>query len=270
MDGSVGAALEAGRHALDLERGGPPSPWRPVGCPVLGLALHWQGDDERALAALREAVEIAKADANHLAAMHASAGLAAIEYERGHIEEALTHATEAKAIAEQHGLEEHWAKSLSLAVRGQVHQQRGELEEADKLIGRAVELAKRGVASVEIAYTLLALAELRRQQGLRQEAMGLHNEARRAVRSCADPGILRELLSRLERRLRLTPRKHEHGVPAREPLTDAELAVLQLLRTELSQREIGAELYISLSTVKTHARSIYRKLGVATREEAVK
>ena len=109
-------------------------------------------------------------DANHLAAMHASAGLAAIEYERGYIEEALAHATEAKAIAEQHGLGEHWAKSLSLAVRGQVHLQRGDLEEADKAIGRAVELAKRGVASVEIAYALLALAELRRQQGLREAA----------------------------------------------------------------------------------------------------
>ena len=137
--------------------------------------------------------------------MHASAGLAAIEYERGHIDEALTHATEAQAIAEQHGLGEHWAKSLSLAVRGQVHRQRGDLEAADEAIGRAVELAKRGVASVEIAYALLALAELRRQQGLREAAVRLRDEARRAVRSCADPGILRELLSRLERRLRLTP-----------------------------------------------------------------
>ena len=270
MDGSIGEAVEAGRHALDLERGGPPSPWRPVGCPVLGLALHWYGEDERALSALRDAVENAKADANHLAAMHASAGLAAIEYERGYIEEALTHATDAKAIAEQHGLQEHWAKSLALAVRGQVHLQHGDLEEADKAISRAVELAKRGVASVEIAYGVLALAEVRRQQGLREEAMRLHNEAQRAVRSCADPGILREILSRLERRLRLTPRKHEHGAPAPEALTDAELAVLRLLRSDLSQREIGAELYISLNTVKSHARSIYRKLGVATREEAVK
>jgi LuxR family transcriptional regulator, maltose regulon positive regulatory protein len=269
MDGSVGAAVEAGRHALELERGGSPSPWRPVGCPVLGLALHWHGEDESALAALHEAVEIARADANHLAAMHASAGLAAIEYERGHVDQALSHATDAKAIAERHGLEEHWAKSLALAVRGQVHQQRGDLEEADKALGRAVELAKRGVASVEIAYTLLALAELRRDQGLREAAAQLHDQARRAVRSCADPGILRELLARLERRLRLTPRKHDHGRGAPEALTDAELTVLRLLRSELSQREIGAELYISLNTVKSHTRSIYRKLGVATREEAV-
>ena len=78
-----------------------------------------------------------------------------------------------------------------------------------------------------------------------------------------------ELLSRLERRLRLTPRKNTRGGPAPEALTDAELDVLRLLRSELSQREIGTELYISLNTVKSHTRSIYRKLGVATREEAV-
>jgi LuxR family transcriptional regulator, maltose regulon positive regulatory protein len=269
MDGSISEAVQAGRHALVLERGGPPSPWRPVGCPVLGLALHWHGEDERALTALRDAVGIAKMEANHLAAMHASAGLAAIEYERGYIEEALTHATEAKAIAEQHGLQEHWAKSLSLAVSGQVDLQRGDLEGAEKALGRAVELAKRGVASVEIAYALLALAELRRQQGNREAAESLHEEARRAVRACADPGILRELLSRLERRLRLTPRRRQHGASAPEAVTDAELAVLRLLRTDLSQREIGAELYISLNTVKSHTRSIYRKLGVATRQEAV-
>ena len=98
----------------------------------------------------------------------------------------------------------------------------------------------------------------------------MHDEARRAVRSCADPGILGELLTRLERRMRLTPRRQTRGGAAPEALTDAELDVLRLLRSELSQREIGAELYISLNTVKSHTRSIYRKLGVATREEAVK
>jgi LuxR family maltose regulon positive regulatory protein len=54
-----------------------------------------------------------------------------------------------------------------------------------------------------------------------------------------------------------------------DQLSDAELSVLRLLRSELSQREIGTELFISVNTVKTHARNIYRKLGVATRDEAV-
>ena len=60
------------------------------------------------------------------------------------------------------------------------------------------------------------------------------------------------------------------GAPAYEALSDAELAVLRLLPSGLSQREIGAELFVSINTVKTHTRSIYRKLGVAARDEAVR
>ena len=45
--------------------------------------------------------------------------------------------------------------------------------------------------------------------------------------------------------------------------------MLRLFPSALSQREIGAELFLSINTVKTHTRSIYRKLGVAARDEAV-
>ena len=52
-------------------------------------------------------------------------------------------------------------------------------------------------------------------------------------------------------------------------LSDRELAVLQLLPGDSSLREIASALYVSLNTVKTHARSIYRKLDASSREEAV-
>src|ERR671930_1021951 len=48
-----------------------------------------------------------------------------------------------------------------------------------------------------------------------------------------------------------------------------ELAVLRLLASKLSQREIAGELYVSFNTVKTHTRAIFRKLGAASRAEAV-
>jgi LuxR family maltose regulon positive regulatory protein len=54
-----------------------------------------------------------------------------------------------------------------------------------------------------------------------------------------------------------------------EPLTERELAVLRLLATRLSNREIGRQLYVSINTVRSHIQAIYRKLGVATRAEAV-
>src|SRR5262249_21958425 len=52
-------------------------------------------------------------------------------------------------------------------------------------------------------------------------------------------------------------------------LTTAELRLLPLLPTHLSFPEIGERLYISRNTVKTQAHSIYRKLGVTSRGEAV-
>ena len=55
-----------------------------------------------------------------------------------------------------------------------------------------------------------------------------------------------------------------------EVLTDRELEVLRLLQGSLSLSEIAGELYISPNTVKTHAKAVYRKLGVSSRTEAVR
>ncbi len=54
-----------------------------------------------------------------------------------------------------------------------------------------------------------------------------------------------------------------------ETLTERELAVLRHLPTMKSNREIAGEMYFSVNTVKTHLKSIYRKLGVNCRRAAV-
>ena len=54
-----------------------------------------------------------------------------------------------------------------------------------------------------------------------------------------------------------------------EPLTTREESILRYLSTELSGEDIAGELYISLNTVKTHLRSIYRKLDASSRRQAV-
>ena len=51
--------------------------------------------------------------------------------------------------------------------------------------------------------------------------------------------------------------------------SDAELAVLRLLGSDKSAREIGEELFLSANTVRSHTRAIYRKLGVHSRTDAV-
>jgi LuxR family maltose regulon positive regulatory protein len=52
-------------------------------------------------------------------------------------------------------------------------------------------------------------------------------------------------------------------------LTDSELAVLRFLPSHLTNQEIAEALFLSINTVKTHLRSAYRKLGVASRRAAI-
>jgi LuxR family maltose regulon positive regulatory protein len=58
-------------------------------------------------------------------------------------------------------------------------------------------------------------------------------------------------------------------LPYAVELSDRELAVLRLLRTDLTQREIGDKLYVSFNTVKSHIQSIFRKFDVSTRKDAI-
>jgi LuxR family maltose regulon positive regulatory protein len=53
------------------------------------------------------------------------------------------------------------------------------------------------------------------------------------------------------------------------PPSDAELAVLRLLDSDLSVTTIAKSLYLSPNTVRSHTRALYRKLGVNTRAAAV-
>jgi LuxR family maltose regulon positive regulatory protein len=54
-----------------------------------------------------------------------------------------------------------------------------------------------------------------------------------------------------------------------EDLTESEMRVLRYLPSNLSAPEIASEIFLSTSTVKTHMRHIYEKLGVHSRTEAV-
>jgi LuxR family transcriptional regulator, maltose regulon positive regulatory protein len=59
------------------------------------------------------------------------------------------------------------------------------------------------------------------------------------------------------------------GPAACAPLTSSELAVLRLLPSHMTNQEIAEALFLSINTVKTHLRSVYRKLGVTTRRQAI-
>ena len=55
-----------------------------------------------------------------------------------------------------------------------------------------------------------------------------------------------------------------------EPLSERELEVLRLLRSEMSGPEIAGALTVSLNTLRTHTKNIFAKLGVNSRQAAVR
>ncbi|MGB2711814.1 MAG: response regulator transcription factor [Conexibacter sp.] len=82
----------------------------------------------------------------------------------------------------------------------------------------------------------------------------------------------RDVLSAIHlasRGLQLLPRRNGELLPPSGPelLTPREAVVLELLQHGRSNGEIAAELHVGVETVRTHARNIYRKLGVGSRRE---
>ncbi len=78
------------------------------------------------------------------------------------------------------------------------------------------------------------------------------------------PSLAGEVAGELERAI-----GRAGGGEVLDPPSAAELAVLRLLASDLSAREIGAELFLSPNTIRTHTQAIYRKLGVNSRADAV-
>jgi len=82
----------------------------------------------------------------------------------------------------------------------------------------------------------------------------------------------RAILPEYVRRLRRSfpPSGDASGVEAAESLSPRELAVLEMLATELTGPQIARELFVSLNTLRTHTKHIFEKLAVSTRPAAVR
>ena len=81
-------------------------------------------------------------------------------------------------------------------------------------------------------------------------------------------GYVRQLLARFRAPGARAPA--EQALVKVEPLSERELDVLRLLATDLDGPDIARELTVSLSTMRTHTRSIFNKLGVSSRRAAVR
>jgi LuxR family maltose regulon positive regulatory protein len=168
-------------------------------------------------------------------------------------------------------------------VGGSIHDAKGLLErllqaaEEGRRMGSVIEIS----ALLALAHAVqgdipLALASLERALTLAEpegylrlfvdEGLPMAALLQEAVKHGITPNYVRQLLAafgKVEGKTAVT----QHLI---EPLSERELEVLRLLRTDLNGPEIARELIVSLSTVRTHTQNIYAKLGVNNRRAAVR
>ncbi|MBV9193130.1 MAG: hypothetical protein JO168_03215 [Solirubrobacterales bacterium] len=252
------------REALALEHG----PWRAISANCLGTASCWLDQNAQARQCLEETIDVGR-DLLPLLALAALGTLALMDCESEDWTAVAKRLHQGRQIIESGGFGEYWMTAGVELAGGLAAERDGDLARAETLMAGSLVLCRRSKAPVEIANALLHLARVHRAQGLDVLAHDEVEEAAMLVESCPDPGPrIQRLLARARARSTLGV-----GLGARasssDELSERELGVLRLLATDLTQREIGRELYLSLNTVKSHTRSIFRKLGVSGREEAV-
>ena len=229
------------------------SPWIPMCLFYEGVALSLAGETDVAQARLEEGGHRAAAAAPLVQAL-CLAQLALMAGDEGDGERAATLAAHAKAQIERCDLAGEPLAALVLAVGGD---SRGALE----LLGRLPDLPRWYEAECRIALAREAL----RTTGPAPAAELLEGACRAAAKISDAPMLGR----RLEEARGEIERSTARLGGADWALTAAELRVLRHLPSHLSFREIAERLFVSPNTVKTHARAIYRKLGVSCRGEAV-
>jgi LuxR family maltose regulon positive regulatory protein len=162
------------------------------------------------------------------------------------------------------------AVTIVRVVQGQIAYLDGDMPHArDKLV-HAAELARIAGHPALLIRALTALADAHLATGDRTAARAVLQEAQEVVDSWTVPPASAERVAEAQARIgrgavRAARRQHRLA----EELTDRELSILLKLQGPLTQREIARELYLSINTVKGYTKSLYRKLGVTTRLEAV-
>jgi LuxR family transcriptional regulator, maltose regulon positive regulatory protein len=261
----VGRSATEARRALELA--GPDSlPFWWMAQAALGHALYLSRQSAETRPQLEELVRRVPAAAQPVAVVIALAVLSLIAGDQDDDRAAMALARRATSTAEAQGLSLEPLCGIAYAALGRALARQGELAEAQAQLERALELAQIDSMLVQRAFALLLLAPVRRGRGDLPGARALVQRARELIEEFADPGVLPALLEQAEQTLTPAPRRR---VEPDAPLTERELAVLRLLATRLSTREISGELYVSVNTVRTHVKAVYRKLQATNRAEAV-
>jgi LuxR family maltose regulon positive regulatory protein len=251
-----------------LENLGPEHWWRPVAQLGAGVAYALLGDAERARPALLRATELAASAGDPDEESVALAELALLAIHTGAWEEAAALAARAVAVAEDAKLDGYLACGPAWAAAARVAVHRGDVTQAHEY-----------VAKIHRIRPLLS-------HGLPWQSVQTGLELARVHLALGEPGVAGTVLSEAEAILRVRPRLGTLADQAAElrqrvaatstprsewalSLTAAELRLLPLLTTHLGFPQIGERLFLSRTTIKTQAISIYRKFGVSSRAEAI-
>ena len=265
--GDVGGAVEHARRAVAAARAGA-DVLIACGLASLAQALFFAGDLDETRRIAVQVVE--RPDAPDVPDGYvASLGLLAlVEAEQGRTESAEAWASQATSFARKRFQADSWTASMAHLGLALACTATGRLDEAEREALRGELLRRAPQPTVGHAHALLVLAHVRIARSRLERAANDLQRAQRMIAGFPDPGRLPAIAATVERDL-ATARANPGNLDKVEEPSAAELAVLQCLASGLSRREIGAQLYISLNTVKTHTRELYRKLGATSRADAV-
>jgi LuxR family maltose regulon positive regulatory protein len=251
--------------ALSVAAEGPGSPWRTLACEVLALGHIMRGEASMADEVLAAAVDAAPGGGSYAfyaLALRASLAMASRDWEA-----ATRYARESHERFGRMQFDGAASSVLVHAVAARVALHRGDLARGREELVHAQLV--RPLASYALPSTaVVGLLEVARAYLAIADPAGASTavtEADRIVQRRPDLGVLTEQLAELRQR----SRGAASALAGPSTLTPAELRVLPMLSTHLKFEEIAARLSVSRHTVKAQIVSIYSKLGVSSRGEAI-
>jgi LuxR family transcriptional regulator, maltose regulon positive regulatory protein len=245
----------------------PASTWRATALLLEGISYLLDAQPDRADPILAHAVDVATQDRAMPAAVTALGERAVVAIGRREWDDAEVLVDRALSIVQAVRLDDYPHTALVHAVAARTALHRGDGPRAREHLARVARL--RPLLTYGLSFfAVQTLLELARAYLTLNDAAGARAvlaQAREVLRQRPDLGILPAQVEELRSKLDMA----RAALPGSSSLTTAELRLLPLLSTHLSFREIGERLYISHNTVKTQAISIYRKLEVSSRSQAV-
>ena len=245
----------------------PGSPWRATAILLEGIGYLLDGQADRADPILAHAAEVAAEARAMPAASAALAERSIVAMDRDEWDQADTLAEQALGIMRAGRLDNYVMSPLIYAVAARTAIHRGDLALAREQLALAANL--RPLLTYAMPHrSVQTLLELGRAHLALDDGAGARtvlSQARDILQRRPDLGVLPRQAEELWSRADSSDDKPT-GVSS---LTTAELRLLPLLPTHLTFAEIGQQLYVSRHTVKTQAISVYRKLGVSSRSQAV-